>query len=146
MGHFLKPKRAAGMRVYIYVRVCMYVPLGWGFIDSATTGPGLLPEDPVKRLFSATSRLLLLSIRASRAASLLKPISMISLRARSSTYTQVDNIIRQNKKTVWRRYKMYRERGGKDMWMDNGRLVILDIDVKCIVTEKMDWRNCGERK
>lgn len=66
----------------------MYEPLDWGLLDSATTGPGLLPDDPVSRLFNATSRLLLLSISACRAASLLKPISMMSFNARSSTYTQ----------------------------------------------------------
>lgn len=70
------------------VCACMYEPLDWGLLDSATTGPGLLPDDPVSRLFNATSRLLLLSISACRAASLLKPISMMSLNARSSTCTE----------------------------------------------------------
>lgn len=71
--------------VCVCLSVCVYEPLSCGLLGSGTTEPGLPPEDPVSRLFSATSRLLLLSIRACRAASLLKPISMMSLRARSST-------------------------------------------------------------
>lgn len=84
---FFEPKWAVCIDVCVCVSV--YVPLYWGLLGSAITGPDLLPQVPVSRLFRATSRLLLLSIRACRAASLLKPISMMSLRARSSTYTQV---------------------------------------------------------
>lgn len=82
----------SGLKVHLGLCVCVFVciPLGCGLLDSAAAGPGLLPEDPVSRLFSATSRLLLLSIRACRAASLLKPISMMCLRARSSTYPTND--------------------------------------------------------
>ena len=63
-------------------------PLGWNLLDSGSVGSALLPHEQVRRLLSATSRLLLLSISAWRAASLLKPISMMSLRARSSTWAQ----------------------------------------------------------
>lgn len=81
MGHFFQTD----------VWAC--VPLGCSLLDSASTDPGLLAWEPVSRLFNATSRLLLLSIRACRAASLLKPISMMSLSARSSTYT--DDTVRE---------------------------------------------------
>lgn len=84
-----------------YRECCSYYePLGGGLLGSASTGLGLLPEDPVSRLLSATSRLLLLSIKACRAASLLKPISMMSLRARSSTCAENTGMERTKRKRI----------------------------------------------
>lgn len=87
------------MSVCVCECICAYKPLGWGLWDSAATGLGLQPDDPVSRLFNAASRLLLLSIRACRAASLLKPISMMSLRARSSTCVQ-EKMMKNNTENI----------------------------------------------
>lgn len=68
----------------------MILPLGGG--RDGSTGAALAWVVPVSRELSAASMLLLLSSSACLAASLLKPISMISLRARSSTWNYIGHM------------------------------------------------------